>query len=77
MSKYKCPKCLSINIGIWEEHVIEKRYKMSKNGKRYKRPYETFYNGAEIHEGLICLDCKNIVNWVNEDLSEWEQECKR
>lgn len=73
--KYRCPKCGSSNIIYWVEYVMEKHYKLSEKGERYKKAFKTFDNGAEGHEGLHCQDCNNYVNWIDSiDAKDWSKE---
>lgn len=71
--KYKCPKCGSTDIHGWREDIVETRYKITKDGKFYLKPYKTFYSGAGGNQGLICNKCSEIVNanWVQNDIKEW------
>lgn len=73
-NKYRCPNCGSENLHCWEEYVMEKHYKLTIDGKPYKRAYKTFDNGAEGHQGIACNDCGEFVNWVHEDATKWHKK---
>lgn len=70
--KYRCPECGSTNLGWWEEQITEIHYKLRKDGKPYKKPYEHSLSGADGHEGIECLDCRNLANVLSDDFKEWE-----
>lgn len=71
-TKYKCPKCSSKNIIIWEENIIEHFYHITIDGKQYKKPYKKEYKGSDIHSGLKCKDCNEYENFYNdEEIKKW------
>lgn len=71
--KYVCPCCGNTKLSWWEEEVIEKRYRLDKDGnllKCYKKLLED--TGGF---GLYCESCMSYCNlgsgFSNETNAKW------
>ena len=73
-TKYRCPDCGSTDIVFAEESVIEKRFKLKKDGKPFKKPYETVeYCSDIVIESLECQHCHSYCRLDDKsELKKWE-----
>lgn len=73
--KYKCPNCGSTKLSWWYEDVVEIRYKCKTDGKPSKKPYKKI-KSASIDDcsGLVCEECGELVNSLNNDFYRWENK---
>jgi len=73
MTKYRCPKCGSTKLCLSEQTVTEKKYKLSKDGRRYKKAFLTMYDVADCIENIECMNCFESCNLMDKDnIKEWE-----
>lgn len=73
LSKYRCPRCGSTNLCLSEQTVTEKKYKFTKDGRRYKQPFLTMYDVADCIENIECMNCLESCNLMDKDnIKEWE-----
>ena len=66
--RYTCPNCKSKHIVYWEESILERKYKVKKDGEQSKRVFCTIEHedGTGMY-GLECMDCGKMINTINDD----------
>lgn len=68
---YKCPYCGSKNIAWWEERVVERLYKIKRDGTPYKTQFLVDESNSDPNEGTLCMDCKETCDWTSEKFKDW------
>ncbi|MCK9477974.1 MAG: hypothetical protein M0R40_00545 [Firmicutes bacterium] len=69
--KYKCPTCGSKNIVFWKEEVRERLYRFKKDGNIHEKHFKSMIHEKNGLEGLLCLECKEFMNWIDSSAEEW------
>lgn len=72
--KYQCPDCKSLDVVFWKEVVTEKLYRFKKDGTPYKKSFRSTPVDCNDLEGLVCLNCKSCMNWIDDGTERWERE---